>query len=222
MSSTIYPTMMSAMKTAVVSAIKSLEGKKYDADAENFMDLFAADVIKILFPHDPDTPADMPAPVPEAKAKKPRAPRKPKAAKDENISRLNPIQSEILKKALGRKPVAKDKKDLLAYLNTLDPEEFGDDATKSFEEHVTDYVNPKAPAPAPVVVVPEIRAADSDVEMADAGAEEKELTWVEFNGEEFWVNAATGKVYQTQNEVDVLVGNVGLAKFADMELPDPE
>ena len=218
MSSTIYPTMSSAIKSAITAAIKSLEHKKYDTTGDDFMDLFTADVLKILFPHDPDTPADVPAaPV---KAKKPRAPRKPKADKGENISRLNPIQSEILKKALGRKPVAKDKKDLLAYLNTLDPEEFGDDATKSFEEHVYDFVSP-APKPAEVVV-PVMRAADSDVEMADAGAEEKELLFVEFNGEEFWVDPATGKVYQTQNEVDVLVGNVGLAKFADMELPESE
>jgi hypothetical protein len=222
MSSYIVPTMNHALKVAITAAIKSLEFKKYEVQPDNVVDCFITDLFGVLFPEDPAPvtvepkvhiiPISQPQPV-AVKAKKPRAPRKPKESKDENISRLNPKQTEILKKTLGRKAEAKDKKALLVYLNDLDPEEFGDDASKTFEEHVVDFMGPKSA----VVESVEVPIAESDVEMDTA---EMELIAVTYGGEEFWVDPVTKKVYETQGSVDVVVGDLGLAKFADMRIPD--
>ena len=219
MTSTVNSAMNQAMKKAITDAIKTLENKKYDTTREDFLNLLLGDMFTILFPGDSAVVPDAAPPV-AVKAKKPRAPRKPKAPKEDvNISRLNPEQTKILKNALNRKPEPKDKKALLEYLNGLDPEELGEDASKTFAEHVADYIAKKN-APAPVEVP--MHAADSDVEMTDAAVEEMELIAVPHDGQEYWVDPVTMKVYETQGDVDVHVGNVGLAKFAKMKITPPE
>ena len=224
MTSTVNSAMNQAMKKAITDAIKTLENKKYDTTREDFLNLLLGDMFTILFPGDSAVVPDAAPPV-AVKAKKPRAPRKPKAPKEDvNISRLNPEQTKILKNALNRKPEPKDKKALLEYLNALDPEELGEDASKTFAEHVADYIAKKnAPAPAPVEVP--MHAADSDVEMTDAAvedAEDRECIAVPYEGKEYWVDPVTLEVFETQGDVDVHVGNVGLAKFAKMKITPPE
>jgi hypothetical protein len=72
MSSTTI-TMEHAMKQAITAAFKSLEGKTYDVERDDFLDVLLSDLFVILFPHDNTVPA-VAAP---ASAKK-KAPKKEK------------------------------------------------------------------------------------------------------------------------------------------------
>ena len=119
--------------------------------------------------------------------KKPGPKPKPKPEGPINIEKLNPTQTKKLKAASE----GADKKQFLAYLNGLTPEEFDN---KKFEDHINDFLTPK-PKTAQL-----------------------ELIEVEFGGEEYLVDPNTKKVYKENGSVCEHVGDVGLAKFADMEI----
>ena len=55
------------MKQAITAAIKSLDGKTYDVERDDFLDVLLADLFGILFPHDSAVPA---AAAPPAEPKK--------------------------------------------------------------------------------------------------------------------------------------------------------
>lgn len=143
-----------------------------------------------------------PAPEP-AKEKKPRKPKADKPAEGANLAKIDPTWRKHLKNA--DKEHAKElEPELLKYLNGLSKEEF--DAKKA-EEHVADFVASRKP---------------------DDGKVEAELTVVEFNGKEYYVNPETKRVYEGEGECDAEgnwtsykgVGYVGMAAFAEMKLEE--
>ena len=126
---------------------------------------------------------------------------KPKAKPEGpvNLEKLNPTQSKKLKAAN-----VEDKKAFLAYINALAPE-FYNDPTKTFEDHVKNYVASRLPVEpdSPKTLVAEVETVE-----------------VEFEGETYYVDPATKKVYKETGAVSEYVGDVGLAKFADMKVPE--
>jgi len=134
-----------------------------------------------------------PKPSPK-KAKKPSEP-----ATTANLDKFTPTQKKKLTEIVGDKA---DKKDVLSYLNGLSNAAFHD---KKLEDHFRDYAATLAP-PAP-----------------EPAAEEQELVEVEFDGETYAVNSETKRVYTVDESGNATpVGYVGMAKFADMELPDDD
>jgi hypothetical protein len=136
----------------------------------------------------------------EAKPAEPKkvAPPKPKFVG--NMEKLTPTHDKLFKKVaadLKIEPAADAKKKFLAQVNALDNKDFN---AKKLEEHMKEFFTPKAPE-----------------------TKDEECTEVEFKGKTYWVNA-DGTVYETEvqedgSEIDVTKGKVGMAYFADMEMP---
>ncbi len=138
-----------------------------------------------------------------AKEKKPRKPKADKPAEGANLAKIDPTWRKHLKNA--DKEHAKElEPELLKYLNGLSKEEFDG---KKAEQHVADFVASRKP---------------------DDGKVEAELTVVEFNGKEYYVNPETKRVYEGEGECDADgnwtsykgVGYVGMAAFAEMKLEE--
>jgi len=138
-----------------------------------------------------------------AKEKKPRKPKADKPAEGANLAKIDPTWRKHLKNA--DKEHAKElEPELLKYLNGLSKEEFDG---KKAEEHVAAFVASRKP---------------------DDGKVEAELTVVEFNGKEYYVNPETKRVYEGEGECDADgnwtsykgVGYVGMAAFAEMKLEE--
>jgi hypothetical protein len=155
-------------------------------------------------------PEPVPAPVAESPKKSPKkaATKKVKPAEDANLQKIDPTWRKHLKKA--DKDGAKESEPLLlAYLNALSKEEFN---AKKAEDHVTDFLAGRA-APAAAAV-------------EDDGKVAAELTPVEFEGKDYYVNPETNRVYEGEGEYDEEVGwtnykpvgYVGMAKFAEMKV----
>ena len=136
----------------------------------------------------------------EAKPAEPKkaAPAKPKFVG--NMEKLTPTHDKLFKKVaadLNVELAADAKKKFLAQVNALDNKDFN---AKKLEEHMKAFF---APAP------PETK--------------EEECDPVEYKGKSYWVSA-NGTVYETEvqedgEEIDKKVGMVGMAYFADMEMP---
>jgi len=136
----------------------------------------------------------------EAKPAEPKkvAPPKPKFVG--NMEKLTPTHDKLFKKVaadLKIEPAADAKKKFLAQVNALDNKDFN---AKKLEEHMKAFF---APPP--------------------AETKDEECTEVPYKGKTYWVNA-DGTVYETEvredgEEIDVKKGNVGMAYFADMEMP---
>lgn len=212
---------MSSLKQTIINAVLKVtsdpkyEGKQYETP-EAARDDFAKALIAELFPESPEMPtqtktesvempvleeamANMTLEEPKKEKKKPGPKPKSKPEGSSNIEKLNPTQTKKLKIASEELKVDMDKKGFLAYLNGLTSEEFDD---KKFEDHIKDFLNPPKPEP----------EKPKNAEL--------ELVSVEFEDEEYWVDPKTKKVYKTEGNVDVHVGDIGLAKFADMEIPE--
>lgn len=213
--------MASSLKQTIVdAALRVFHDPKY-ADTEfktpeDARDEFIKALIAELFPECPEMPAlkkesesvEIPV-LEEAMAKlsleekpkekkKPGPKAKPKPEGPVNIEKLNPTQTKKLKAACEELKVEMDKKAFLAYLNGLTNEEFDD---KKFEDHIKDFLTPKPAEP-----------------KEEPKTAQLELEVVEFEGEEYLVDPNTKKVYKENGEVCEHVGDVGLAKFADMEI----
>lgn len=153
----------------------------------------------------PAEPEPTPVEVAEkVKEKKPRKPKAEKPAADANLAKIDPTWRKHLKNA--DKEHAKElEPELLKYLNALSKEEFDG---KKAEEHVADFVASRA------------KPAEADDKV------EAELTVVEFNGKEYYVNPETKRVYEGEGECDAHgnwtsykgVGYVGMAAFAEMKV----
>jgi len=135
---------------------------------------------------------------PPAKEKKPR--KKAVAAENANLAKIDPTWRKHLKAA--DKDHAKElEPQLLEYVNSLSNEEFH---AKTTEAHVADFV-----------------ASRSD------GKVEAELTVIEFEGKDYYVNPETKRVYEgegmwtkaTQEWTNYKpVGYVGMAAFTEMKM----
>jgi hypothetical protein len=130
-------------------------------------------------------------------------------AKEPNLKKMDPTWRKHLKttaKAQG-KEVTKDlEADLLSYLNRFTAEEFG---SKKAEEHVTEFLAPQTAS------------------NAAAGATPTDLDIVEFNGQDYFVNPETKRVYEGIGARDddtgayanyKPIGYVGMAAFEEMTL----
>jgi hypothetical protein len=154
-------------------------------------------------------PAEVPSvlePVPEpvveapAKEKKPRATKKAATTETSNLAKIDPTWRKHLK-AADKEHAKELEPQLLEYVNALTNEAFN---AKTAEAHVADFV-----------------ASRSD------GKVEAELTVVEFNDKEYYVNPETKRVYEGEGVYDEAtkewtnykpVGYVGMAAFADMKM----
>jgi len=133
----------------------------------------------------------------EAEPKK-VAPPKPKFVG--NMEKLTPTHDKLFKKVaadLKVEPAADAKKKFLAQINALDNKDFN---AKKLEEHMKAFFAPPPPE-----------------------TKEEECSPVEYKGKSYWVSG-DGTVYETQiqedgEEIDKNVGKVGMAYFADMEMP---
>ena len=146
-------------------------------------------------------PVEAPAPVATeapAKEKKPR--KKAAAPENANLAKIDPTWRKHLKAA--DKDHAKElEPQLLEYVNSLTNEDFH---AKTTEAHVADFV-----------------ASRSD------GKVEAELTVIEFEGKDYYVNPETKRVYEgegmwtksTQEWTNYKpVGYVGMAAFTEMKM----
>ena len=138
----------------------------------------------------------------EAKAAEPE-PKKVAAPKPKfvgNMEKLTPTHDKLFKKVaadLKVEPAADAKKKFLAQVNALDNKDFN---AKKLEEHMKAFFTPKAPE-----------------------TKEEECSPVDYKGKSYWVSG-DGTVYETivqedGEEIDKNVGKVGMAYFADMEMP---
>jgi hypothetical protein len=139
----------------------------------------------------------------EAKAVEPAEPKKAAPAKPKfvgNMEKLTPTHDKLFKKVaadLKVEPAADAKKKFLAQVNALDNKDFN---AKKLEEHMKAFFAPPPPE-----------------------TKNEECTEVEFKGKTYWVNSE-GTVYETEvqedgEEIDRVKGKVGMAHFADMEMP---
>lgn len=141
--------------------------------------------------------ADAEAKVAEPEPKK-VAPSKPKFVG--NMEKLTPTHDKLFKKVAADLKVemaADAKKKFLAQVNALDNKDFN---AKKLEEHMKAFFAPPPPE-----------------------TKEEECSPVEYKGKSYWVSG-DGTVYETivqedGEEIDKNVGKVGMAYFADMEMP---
>jgi hypothetical protein len=140
------------------------------------------------------------APAPEVKEKKTK---KTKPVEGANLAKIDPTWRKHLKHA--DKDHAKEREpELLKYVNALSKEDFDG---KKAEEHVADFLASRVPTEEKV---------------------EAELTIVDFEGKEYFVNPETKRVYEGEGECDADgnwtnykgVGYVGMAAFAEMKMED--
>jgi hypothetical protein len=150
------------------------------------------------------SPTEVAAPVEEKPKKAPKA-KKAAVPEDANLQKIDPTWRKHLKKAAGDKYTKEQEAGLLTFLNDMGKDAFNG---KKAEDHVNAFLGEKPAKPAD--------------DMVDA-----ELTVVEFNGKEYYVNPETKRVYEGQGEYDddaetwttmKPVGYAGMAAFADMDL----
>jgi hypothetical protein len=138
----------------------------------------------------------------EAKAekeKKPKSPKKVEATATVNLDKFLPTQKKKVKEIVGE---TVDVKDVLSYLNGLSNAAFND---KPLLDHVRDYAASLKPAE------------------EETQTEEVELVEQEFDGETYYVNPETKRVYtMDENYNPTPVGYVGMAKFEAMELEEDD
>ena len=140
---------------------------------------------------------------PKKEAEKPKKETKPKSPKKAeatvNIDKFLPTQKKKVKEIVGE---AVDVKDVLSYLNGLSNAAFND---KPLLDHVRDYAASLKPAE------------------EETQTEEVELVEQEFDGETYYVNPETKRVYtMDENDNPTPVGYVGMAKFEAMELEEDD
>ena len=141
------------------------------------------------------------------KEKKPRKPKAEKPAEDSNLAKVDPTFRKHLRHA-DKDHWKELEPELLKFLNAFSKEEFH---AKGAEEHVADFIASRV-----------TKAVESD------GKVETDLTVVEFNGKEYFVNPETKRVYEGEGTCDAEgnwtnykgVGYVGMAAFADMEIDE--
>jgi colicin import membrane protein len=135
----------------------------------------------------------------EAKAAKAAEPKVAKPKFVGNLEKLNATQEKTWKKLAAESKIEitdDHKQRFLAQLNDMDKTEYN---SKKLEVWMTEFFTPKEP---------EVKTA------------EVEMFAVDYNGKEYGVDK-NGDVYETVpgTDVDKKVGKVGMAYFADMEMP---
>lgn len=174
-------------------------------------------------PKSPAAEVPLPAsPAPAAEPAKPVKQRvkpgpKPKPViEGANIQKIDPTWRKHLKaaaKTAGKEHSKEMEAELLTFLNGMDKAAF--DGAKA-EEHVRAFLTPSPPMTgsnaAAALHTPPRAAEPEDVDAIE----------VEFKGKTYFVDPASKRVYEQDGEVSRGVGYVGMAAFADMEMPETE
>jgi hypothetical protein len=220
--------MASSLKQVIVNAIVkvsqenpglNVEGQDSFEEARN---AFIQALLHELFPEDTTAVVIPTAPAPKdpvdelteqvknlkIEAPKEKKPRKPRAKKEEvpvNMAKMDATLSKQLTAIAKEMKVKADKKEVLAYLNAMSSEDYN---AKKFDEHVRNFLKK-----------PEEKKT---VELVGV-----ELVWAEFEGEEYYVDPESKRVFSPVGEWTdgkpaawEPVGYMGMAKFADMTLDD--
>ena len=135
----------------------------------------------------------------EAKAAKASEPKVAKTKFVGNLEKLNATQEKTWKKLAAESKIEitdDHKQRFLAQLNDMDKTEYH---SKKLETWMAEFFTPKEP---------------------EVKTKEVEMIAVEYKDKEYWVNTE-GDVYETDpvTDVDKYVGKIGMAYFADMEMP---
>lgn len=222
--------MASSLKQVIVNAIVkvsqenpalNVEGQDSFEVARNAFiqallhELFPEDTTAVVIPTAAKDPVDeLTEQVKNLKieAPKEKKPRKPRAKKEEvpmNMAKMDATLSKQLTAIAKEMKVKADKKDVLAYLNAMSSEDYN---AKKFDEHVRNFL--KKPE--------ENKEEKKPVELVGV-----ELVWTEFEGEEYYVDPESKRVFVGVGEWTdgkpaawEPVGYMGMAKFADMVLED--
>jgi hypothetical protein len=162
---------------------------------------------KAVVVEETETETDAPAVEAEKPARKPRAKKeKDTTAAAQNMEKLNPTQTKKIKAIYEELNAGKDvdKKAILEFFNAMTPETFN---SKKFEDHVRAFL-----APPTAAATAELPASE------DEGEEVFDVT---FKGKKYIVSMDK-KVYETDENGDAtfVVGNVGMAEFAEMKLEE--
>ncbi len=217
---------MASLKQVIVNAIVkvsqenpalNVEGQDSFEETRNafiqalLRELFPEDTTTVVIPVAPKDPVDelteqvKTLKIEEPKEKKPRKPRAKKEDAPVNMAKIDTTLSKQLTAIAKDMKVKADKADVLKYLNGLSPEDYN---VKKFEEHVRDFLKPVPVEAKPVVDLVGV-----------------ELEWIEFEGEEYYVDRDSKRVYiavgEWKDEKPAAwepVGYMGMAKFADMTL----
>jgi hypothetical protein len=148
--------------------------------------------------------AKAPAAVPLPASPKPK---KSKPTEDANVQKIDPTWRKHLKavaKTAGKEHSKEMEGELLTYLNGLTKDAFN--ATKA-EDHVKVFLGAAPAPPAPVQ-----EAAPADLEAIE----------VDFKGKTYFVDPESKRVYEQDGAVYRGVGYVGMAAFAEMEMPEDD
>ena len=192
-----------SIRTAIVSALKQLEFKKYDVEREDFIDVLAADMCGIMFPKGEGVTlppvtltATAVAATEETKKKKPGPKPKPKTTTEDVVK----LTAPLTKKAKALAGESFDKKKLMDYLNSLGKEGY---ASKSFDEHIKTFYQKKEEEP---------RVVESDGE----GMEMEEHP---FEGKIYLVDPNTKRVYEEDSTgLPIPIGYAGMGKFEGLKV----
>jgi len=132
-------------------------------------------------------------------------PASPKAAA--NVPKMDPTWRKLLKEAAGKEHAKELETEMLKYLNGISNAVFND---KPARQHVAEFLEARKPVAAPEPAGP------IDLEV------------VEFNGQDYYVNRETKRVYvgtlDDEGELKTThgVGYVGMADFKDMVLDEED
>lgn len=189
----------------VVPATPEKEKKPRKPRAKKDAEPVAEPVAEAEAPTTPEQPAHAEAQAP------PPAPKKPRAKKEKgpvNLDKLTPTQTKQLKKLAEEAKVEADKKDMLAYVNEMTPEDYN---AKSLDDHMKAFIQSRTGG----VAAPEPQPQPE---------KEKELDCleVEFEGRTYYIDSNTRRVYKEEEGVHKFAGYVGMGSLAGLKMPEEE
>ena len=136
------------------------------------------------------------------KEKKPRAKKEKKETKG-RLDKWTPTSTKLFKTIVEENSgVLTDdlKKEFVSWLEVLTDEEY---ALKPMQGHMRQFSTVKFLK----IVVPEINDDEEDQEEFD------------FEGEKLWIGLTSGKIFQQQDGVDMLIGEAGKGRFKEVKIP---
>lgn len=136
------------------------------------------------------------------KEKKPRAKKEKKETKG-RLDKWTPTSTKLFKTIVEENSgVLTDdlKKEFVSWLEELSDDDF---ASKPMQGHMRGFSTVKFLK----IVIPEINDDEEDQEEFD------------FEGEKLWIGLISGKIFQQQDGVDMLIGEAGKGRFKDVKIP---
>jgi hypothetical protein len=135
---------------------------------------------------------------------KPKKEKKAKKEKSGRFDKWTPTSTKLFKtivEDIGGAVTDELKKEWVEWLDGLTDEDY---ASSSIQGHMRAYVTSKF-----------VKAEEKKVEEEDEDLEE-----IEFEGETLSIGVKSGKIYRTEDEVDILVGYAGKGRFNTVKKPE--